>query len=373
MVQKIAEKEGKDADFVGAIGDAFDILFEFFDDANVDDRITKLLDGEYETKEDITNATVEPKDETVDNKEPITEKINESMEDEKSTADTKNNDIYTLDIFNISQDEGIDNMQYAVDYRSEDEAIDAAKKCANKYANDDDVINVSVMAGEHETKDGIFGETVDIFTASNKSEAETKDIRKKAGYVKLDCDYYADKPLDENKESTENEKDGNEHKLNEALDNKDIVSYTKIDDSTFEITFDKDTLKSLSDNEINAATDIVNKYIGSTSKFEECDVTDEDEESNTITMLFKDFIQEDIGNISVELVEAFPTWAVTYAAYGEDGGDISDSEKELVEKFMKDNNYSTLTDTKGEHYFSNHNALDDMAGDVIDALFIKNE
>lgn len=122
--------------------------------------------------------------------------------DESKRKDSKkfeaegNKDIYTLDLTRIDaegDEEGLDDMQAAQNFYDEDEAIQAAKDLADSYKNDDDVVQVTVMAGEQEKPNGdIVGEPFDIFTASSSDSATTAKYREKAGYAKTDgLDYYA--------------------------------------------------------------------------------------------------------------------------------------------------------------------------------------
>ena len=100
--------------------------------------------------------------------------------------------IFTLNAVNLTTDEGLDDMQYtAQTYYSEEEAIAAAKEMAASYSDWDDVINISVMAGEYELPSGdVYGEHDDIYTVSNKDEETTRSAREKSGYVRHDVDDY---------------------------------------------------------------------------------------------------------------------------------------------------------------------------------------
>lgn len=101
-------------------------------------------------------------------------------------------DIYTISIFDVDEDEGIDNMKYAHSYYDIDEAIEDAENIAREYSDDSDVILVSVMGGEYETQSGdIYGEPDAIYTASNKDERTTMMSRKQNGYVSAGVDFYA--------------------------------------------------------------------------------------------------------------------------------------------------------------------------------------
>lgn len=126
-------------------------------------------------------------------------------ESKKSEAEG-NKDIYTLDLTRIDaegDEEGLDDMQAAQNFYDEDEAIQAAKDLADSYRDDDDVVQVTVMAGEQEKPNGdIVGEPFDIFTASSSDSATTAKYREKANYTVTDgLDYYAKGGKSESKKS----------------------------------------------------------------------------------------------------------------------------------------------------------------------------
>lgn len=100
--------------------------------------------------------------------------------------------IFTLNAVDLTTDDGIDDMQYTSQtYYSEEEAIEAAKDMASAYSDWDNVINISVMAGEYELPSGdVYGEPYDIYTLSNKDEETTRSAREKSGYTRHDVDGY---------------------------------------------------------------------------------------------------------------------------------------------------------------------------------------
>lgn len=100
--------------------------------------------------------------------------------------------IFTLNAVDLTTDEGFDDMDYTSEtYYSEEEAIEAAKDMASAYSDWDNVINISVMAGEYELPSGdVFGEPYDIYTVSNKDEETTRSAREKSGYTRHDVDGY---------------------------------------------------------------------------------------------------------------------------------------------------------------------------------------
>ena len=104
-----------------------------------------------------------------------------------------NKDIYTIDVFNIDADEGIDDMRYAAAYESFDEALEAARECARSYADCGDVVCVGIMSGEYETPSGnIFGDPEVIYTISNSDEETTMNARKEAGFTTAEVDEYTE-------------------------------------------------------------------------------------------------------------------------------------------------------------------------------------
>ena len=104
-----------------------------------------------------------------------------------------NKDIYTIDVFNIDADEGIDDMRYAAAYQSFDEALEAARECARSYADCGEVICVSIMGGEFETPSGdTFGDPEVIYTISNSDEETTMNARKEAGFTTAEVDEYTE-------------------------------------------------------------------------------------------------------------------------------------------------------------------------------------
>jgi hypothetical protein len=104
------------------------------------------------------------------------------------------NPVFTVDGFDIMQEEDIDDMQITGQiYYSEEEAIEAARKGAKQYANRDDygVILFTVYAGEYQLPSGdIYGEPYDIYTVSNSDKQTTMAARKQTGYVSLEVNEY---------------------------------------------------------------------------------------------------------------------------------------------------------------------------------------
>ena len=115
--------------------------------------------------------------------------------------------IFTLNAFDITTDEGIEDMKYiGQTYYSEDDAIDAAREMANAYSDWDGVIIVSVMAGEYEMPSGdIYGEPMDIYTISNKDKNQTIQAREESGYTNAEVDEYIIEMNNKNSFDTLNE------------------------------------------------------------------------------------------------------------------------------------------------------------------------
>ena len=104
-----------------------------------------------------------------------------------------NKDVYTLDVFNVEADEGIDDMRFAGGYESFDDAVDAARECARSYADCGEVVCVSVMGGEYETPSGnVFGDPEALYTVSNSDEETTMSAREEAGFVTPEVDEYTE-------------------------------------------------------------------------------------------------------------------------------------------------------------------------------------
>ena len=102
-------------------------------------------------------------------------------------------DIFTIDAFDIQDEESVDVMRYTgVDYESEEEAISAARELAQSLSSrDNNVIIVSVYAGQYnDGKGNVFGEPFDIYAISNKDKNTTMIARKNAGYTRLEVDEY---------------------------------------------------------------------------------------------------------------------------------------------------------------------------------------
>lgn len=115
----------------------------------------------------------------------IKESVNKILKEERTN-------IYTIDIFDIDEEEGLYDMKYAHSYYDIDEAIEDAQNIAKEYSNDNDVIIVSVMAGEYETPRGdVLGDSDAVFAASNKDKITTMKSRQRHGYVRSDVDFYA--------------------------------------------------------------------------------------------------------------------------------------------------------------------------------------
>lgn len=103
-------------------------------------------------------------------------------------------DVYTIDVFNVEADEGIDDMRYTTKtYESFDDAVEDARECARSYADCGEVVCVSVMGGEFETPSGdIFGDPEVIYTISNSDEETTMSAREEAGFATAEVDEYAE-------------------------------------------------------------------------------------------------------------------------------------------------------------------------------------
>ena len=106
--------------------------------------------------------------------------------------------IFTIQATRLSkeydEEEPYEDMQYTCQtYYNEQRAIDAARDMADNLIDEDDVILISVFAGEEEDLEGnIWGDDkFDIFTISNKDEETTIRARKAFGYVDPTVNEYA--------------------------------------------------------------------------------------------------------------------------------------------------------------------------------------
>lgn len=96
---------------------------------------------------------------------------------------------------NIKTGEDVTPMRLSKTYYNVFDAIDDAISLADDLKDNEDVIEVTVYAGEYEDVDtrNIYGEPFDIFTATNTNQEKSKSTREEAGYVKTTgLDYYAD-------------------------------------------------------------------------------------------------------------------------------------------------------------------------------------
>ena len=129
----------------------------------------------------------------------ILENIN-SIGKKNSNAIFENNNrcpIFTIQATRLSkeyeEEESYEDMRYTSQtYYSEQRAIDAARDMADDLIDEDDVILISVFAGEEEDLDGnIWGDNFDIFTISNQDEESTIRARKAFGYADPTVNEYA--------------------------------------------------------------------------------------------------------------------------------------------------------------------------------------
>lgn len=118
----------------------------------------------------------------------------EDVTNDDMVTPQENKDLYTLDVFNVEADEGIDDMRYAgATYETFDDALEAARECARSYADCGEVVEVSIMSGEFETPSGnIFGDPEVIYTISNSDEETTMNARKEAGFATPEVDEYTE-------------------------------------------------------------------------------------------------------------------------------------------------------------------------------------
>ena len=105
--------------------------------------------------------------------------------------------IFTIQATRLSkeyeEEESYEDMRYTSQtYYNEQRAIDAARDMADDLIDEDDVILISVFAGEEEDLEGnVWGEYFDIFTISNQDEESTIRARKAFGYADPTVNEYA--------------------------------------------------------------------------------------------------------------------------------------------------------------------------------------
>ena len=105
--------------------------------------------------------------------------------------------IFTIQATRLSkeyeEEETYEDMLYTGQtYYNEQRAIDAARDMADDLIDEDDVILISVFAGEEEDLAGhIWGDCFDIFTISNQDEESTIRARKAFGYAEPTVNEYA--------------------------------------------------------------------------------------------------------------------------------------------------------------------------------------
>ena len=105
--------------------------------------------------------------------------------------------IFTIQATRLSkeyeEEEPYEDMQYTSQtYYNEQRAIDDARDMADDLIDEDDVILISVFAGEEEDLEGnVWGDCFDIFTISNQDEETTIRARKAFGYADPTVNEYA--------------------------------------------------------------------------------------------------------------------------------------------------------------------------------------
>ena len=105
--------------------------------------------------------------------------------------------IFTIQATRLSkeydEEEPYEDMEYTCQtYYNEQRAIDAAPDMAYDLIDEDDVILISVFAGEEEDLEGnVWGDCFDIFTISNQDEESTIRARKAFGYADPTVNEYA--------------------------------------------------------------------------------------------------------------------------------------------------------------------------------------
>ena len=129
----------------------------------------------------------------------ILENIN-SIGKKNSNAIFENGDrcpIFTIQATRLSkeyeEEESYEDTRYTSQtYYNEQRAIDAARDMADDLIDEDDVILISVFAGEEKDLEGnVWDDCFDIFTISNQDEESTIRARKAFGYADPTVNEYA--------------------------------------------------------------------------------------------------------------------------------------------------------------------------------------
>lgn len=98
----------------------------------------------------------------------------------------KRQNIFTISAFNIETGEDVTPMPCLKNYYNEGDATDDAVALANQFKDDEEVIEITVYAGEYEDVDtcNVFDEPFDIFTATNTTKEKSRITREKQNYDK---------------------------------------------------------------------------------------------------------------------------------------------------------------------------------------------
>ena len=129
----------------------------------------------------------------------ILENIN-SIGKKNSNAIFENGDrcpIFTIQATRLlkeyEEEESYEDTRYTSQtYYNEQRAIDAARDMADDLIDEDDVILISVFAGEEKDLEGnVWDDCFDIFTISNQDEESTIRARKAFGYADPTVNEYA--------------------------------------------------------------------------------------------------------------------------------------------------------------------------------------
>jgi len=92
-------------------------------------------------------------------------------------------DIYTIELNDITNEEGVYDPDVFGDYDNLDEAILFARRIIKRYINSGNVIEATVYVGEWMDENGdVWGEPTSIYLISNSSPIVTAEARVSAGY-----------------------------------------------------------------------------------------------------------------------------------------------------------------------------------------------
>ncbi len=105
-------------------------------------------------------------------------------------------EIWTIDLSDILNEEGINHKMCVNPYDSMDAAIQAAQDIVKEFMGDERVVEAVVYQGEYMDGSGnILGEPYDIYCATNTRPYVSANARLQAGFERIYVDFYAEDPI----------------------------------------------------------------------------------------------------------------------------------------------------------------------------------